>query len=177
MPLAQCPHILQIQGGTFGRALLRPRSPLKESCRTKISLSAPEGVWLTAAQLKTKLYGSQHETEKTTPVTAMLAEKTQSPQENNVDMLSLSVGIEVIYRSYETLDICPDAGASFAPRKRQGSTLSVYRSPSPSRLEVLLSDVFVNYFVDQRDCFCLCVTIVCAMIRPSHRCSFCLGRM
>ena len=50
-------------------------------------------------------------------------------------------------------------------------------SPSPSRLEVLLSDVFVNYFVDQRDCFCLCVTIVCVMIRPSHRCSFCLGRM
>ena len=49
-------------------------------------------------------------------------------------------------------------------------------SPSPSRLEVLLSDVFVNYFVDQRDCFCLCVTIVCVMIRPSHRCSFCLGQ-
>ena len=47
-------------------------------------------------------------------------------------------------------------------------------SPSPSRLEVLLSDVFVNYFVDQRDCFCLCVTIVCVMIRPSHRCSFVL---
>ena len=41
----------------------------------------------------------------------------------------------------------------------------------------MLSDVFVNYFVDQRDCFCLCVTIVCVMIRPSHRCSFCLGRM
>ena len=45
------------------------------------------------------------------------------------------------------------------------------------RLEVLLSDVFVNYIVDQRDCFCLSVTIVCVMIRPSHRCSFCLVRM
>ena len=52
-----------------------------------------------------------------------------------------------------------------------------YCSPSPSRLEVLLYDVFVNYFVDQRDCFCSSVTIVCVMIRPSRRCSFCLGLM
>ena len=46
---------------------------------------------------------------------------------------------------------------------------------SPSRLEVLLSGVFDNYFVDQRHCFCSSVTIVCVMIRPSRRCSFCFG--
>ena len=39
----------------------------------------------------------------------------------------------------------------------------------------MLSDVFLNYFVDERGCFCSSVTIVCVMIGPLQRCSFCLG--